>query len=190
MMNLKPWMKDLIWYVCLALVLVTLRVFVFTPVTVRGDSMNPSLVDGERMIVLKRSKIERADVVTFPAPDQPNKKYVKRVIGVPGDTIEFKDDKLLVNKKEVKEPYLNETKKLSEDDEIMLPKGFPVTKDFQMEEVSGQKKVPEGTFFVMGDNRQNSNDSRNPAVGFINESDLIGEAKFSFWPLSKFGTVK
>ncbi|MGO2083866.1 signal peptidase I [Vagococcus sp.] len=185
-MNAKPWIKDLLWYVGLIIVLILLKVFVFTSVIVSGDSMNPTLVDRERIISLKMTKIDRFDIVTFPAPDEPSKKYIKRVIGMPGDTIEYKDDQLYLNGKIYKEPYLDELKKGNDPD--LLPEGLPVTKDFTLEEVTGQTKVPEGHYFVMGDNRQNSKDSR--MIGFIDEATILGDVKFSFWPVSKWGLVK
>ena len=72
--------------------------------------MDPTLADGERVITLK-TEINRFDIITFPAPDEPDKNYIKRVIGLPGDTIAYKDDTLYINGKEVDEPYLDEFKK-------------------------------------------------------------------------------
>lgn len=185
-MNTKPWMKDVLWYVGLVIVLILLQVFVFTSVIVSGDSMNPTLVDRERVISLKQSKIKRFDIITFPAPDDPGKKYIKRVIGMPGDTIEFENDQLKINGKKYDEPYLKEVK--DDSGSPLLPEGLPMTKDFKMSEVTGSEKVPEGHFFVMGDNRQNSKDSR--MIGFIDEETVLGDVWISFWPINKMGLVK
>ncbi|MGX4685309.1 signal peptidase I [Vagococcus sp. JNUCC 83] len=183
----KPtWIKDLIWYVVLIIALVLLRVFVFTPVTVSGESMMPTLVDGERNIALKMGDTKRFDIVSLVAPDDPSKNYVKRVIGMPGDTVEYKDDVLYINGKKMDEPYLAEKKaelKQTNPDDLLTP-------DFSLESLTGEKTVPENSYFVMGDNRQNSKDSRFPEVGFIPKENIIGKSKIAFWPPSKWGMVK
>jgi len=185
-MTKTTWIKDLIWYAILIVALVLLRVFVFTPVTVSGESMMPTLVDGERNIALKMGDVKRFDIVSLVAPDDPSKNYVKRVIGLPGDTVEYKDDVLYINGKKYDEPYLKEKKaelKETNPDEDL-------TSDFTLETVLGQKTVPDDTYFVMGDNRQNSKDSRFSEVGFIPKENIIGKSKIAFWPPSKWGTVK
>lgn len=98
-MNIKEVGKSIIWFLILAVILVGLRHFVFTPVVVKGDSMDPTLIDGERVIALKNTDIKRFDIVTFPAPDDEGKNYIKRVIGLPGDIIEYKNDELYINNK-------------------------------------------------------------------------------------------
>ena len=98
-MNIKEAAKTIIYFLILAAILIGLRHFVFTPVVVKGDSMDPTLADGERVIALKNTEIKRFDIVTFPAPDDEGKNYIKRVIGLPGDTIEYKDDQLYINGK-------------------------------------------------------------------------------------------
>ncbi len=180
------WIKDLIWYVILIIALVLLRLYIFTPVTVSGESMIPTLVDGERNIALKVGDVKRFDIVSLIAPDDPSKNYVKRVIGMPGDTVEYKDDVLYINGKKYDEPYLEEKKAELKDirpDEVL-------TSDFSLESVLGQKTVPANTYFVMGDNRQNSKDSRFQEVGFIPKENIIGRSKVAFWPPSKWGLVK
>lgn len=180
------WIKDIIWYIGLIIILLLLRVYIFTPVTVSGQSMMPTLVDGERNIALKVGKLDRFDIVSLVAPDDPDKNYVKRIIGLPGDTIEYKQDTLYVNGKEMPEPYLDDYKgELHESDPSAL-----LTYDFTLEQVTGQQTVPEGSYFVMGDNRQNSKDSRVAEVGFIPADNMIGTSKLAFWPPSKWGFVK
>ncbi|WP_348923048.1 signal peptidase I [Enterococcus rotai] len=181
-MNLKSkeLLNTILFFVGLAVLLFLLRQFVFTPVVVKGHSMDPTLADGERVIALKNTEIKRFDIVTFPAPDEPKKSYIKRVIGLPGDTVEYKSDVLYINDKEVKEPYLDEFKSAVTD-------GSPLTLDFTLSEVTGEQKVPEGEYFVMGDNRRNSKDGR--MIGFINKKDISGDVKFVLWPLNRFGTI-
>ena len=152
-MNMKEIGKTVLWFLILGAILIGLRHFVFTPVVVKGDSMDPTLIDGERVIALKNTEIKRFDIVTFPAPDDPGKNYIKRVIGLPGDTIEYKNDELYINGKEYEEPYLDEFKGELEDDQ-------PLTSDFTLNDLFGAEKVPEGELFVLGDNRRISKDSR------------------------------
>ena len=171
----KELIKTVVFFACLALGLFLLRQFVFTPVVVRGHSMDPTLADGERVITLKNTEINRFDIITFPAPDEPDKNYIKRVIGLPGDTIAYKDDTLYINGKEVDEPYLDEFKKA-------LTDGQPLTGDFSLKE-----KVPADSYFVLGDNRRNSKDGR--VIGFIHKKDTLGEVKFVMWPFSRFGPI-
>ncbi|MGX7243460.1 signal peptidase I [Enterococcus quebecensis] len=176
----KELLHTVLFFIGLAVVLVLLREFVFTPVVVKGHSMDPTLADGERVIALKNTEINRFDIVTFPAPDEPKKSYIKRVIGLPGDTIEYKKDVLYINGKEVKEPYLDKFKSEVTD-------GLPLTYDFTLNEVTGEKKVPKGEYFVMGDNRRNSKDGR--MIGFISKDNISGDVKFVLWPLNRFGTI-
>ncbi|MCR2822848.1 signal peptidase I [Lederbergia panacisoli] len=155
------------------------RHFFFTPTTVFGESMSPTFHEHDRIVVSKTTKIERFDVIVFNAPDA-DKHYIKRVIGLPGDSIEVLDDVLYVNGKEIKEPYLLENKK-----DAPLSK---LTWDFTLKEITGKSSVPKGFYFVMGDNRLYSNDSR--SFGFVSADSVIGEAKFRFYPLQKIGIPK
>ncbi|MBX8939021.1 signal peptidase I [Enterococcus hulanensis] len=179
-MNIKEIGKSIIWFLILAVILIGLRHFVFTPVVVKGDSMDPTLIDGERVIALKNTEVKRFDIVTFPAPDDEGKNYIKRVIGLPGDTVEYKNDELYINGKKYDEPYLDEFKG-------ELTDGQPLTYDFSLNELTGTEKVPKGQLFVLGDNRRISKDSR--IIGMIQEKDIMADVKFVFWPLNRFGTV-
>lgn len=171
--ELWEWTKALLIAVILAAVI---RYFLFAPIVVDGLSMMPTLKDQDRMIVNKFSynigKPKRFDIIVFHAPEQ--KDYIKRVIGLPGDTIEYKDDTLYVNGKAYKEPYLDKYKKEVEDG--------PLTDPFTLEEKIGRKTVPEGELFVMGDNRRFSKDSRH--IGTISYDKIIGKTSFVYWPLN------
>ena len=129
--------------------------------------------------MMKLNDIERFDVVVFPAPggpitsDEPQSLYIKRVIGIPGDTVAYQDDQLILNGVQMNEPYL---------DDMRADVLGNFTSDFQLEEITGSATVPEGQVFVMGDNRRNSLDGR--AFGFIDAEDIIGEADYIYWPLS------
>ena len=160
-----------------------IRYFLFTPIVVDGDSMMPTLENGDRMIVNKFSyKIgepSRFDIVVFHAPEQ--KDYIKRVIGVPGDFVEYKDDQLYINGEAIDEPYLDAYK-------AQISEGN-LTGDFSLKDIDPSLDViPEGYVFVMGDNRRFSKDSRH--IGIVEQKEIIGNTSIIFWPLNEIEIVK
>lgn len=156
-----------------------IRTFLFSPTIVDGQSMMSTLHNGEFLIVNKFvyhiGEPKRGDIVIFHATEQ--KDYIKRVIGVAGDRIEMRDDQLYINGEPVDEPYLEEMKKYWYDIE-----GTVFTQDFVVE------SVPEGTVYVLGDNRRNSTDSR--IIGPIPIEKIVGRADLSIWPLSNIRFLK
>jgi signal peptidase I len=169
------WIKALV----IALVIVfTVRAFLFTPIIVDGASMNTTLQDQERMIVSKLGEPERFDIVVFHANEKQD--YIKRVIGLPGDKIEYKNDTLYVNGKAYKEPFLDKQKKNIKGN---------LTKPFKLKDtVVGQSTVPEGHLFVMGDNRRNSTDSRQ--IGAIPIEDVLGTTSIVFYPIKDIRIIE
>ena len=169
-------------YIIVALVIALLvRQFLFAPVSVDGESMMPTLKDGDRIVLNKFEKIDRFDIVVFPGPDDPSRLYIKRVIGLPGDEITIQDDILYINGKKVDEPYLDVFKAKLKENQLL-------TGDFTLMGKTGESKVPEGEYFVMGDNRSNSKDSR--IFGFVHADKIDGTAEFRIWPLTDFGFIK
>ena len=152
------------------------RQFLFAPTIVRGESMEPTFEDQNKVILSKTSGIQRFDMIVFNAPDS-DERYIKRVIGLPGDSIEVKDDVLYINGKVYEEPYLEGNKDTNWLDTL--------TGDFTLEELTGKATVPQHSLFVLGDNRLNSKDSR--IFGFISDDSVIGEVKFRFYPLKDIG---
>ncbi|MCR2820740.1 signal peptidase I [Lederbergia panacisoli] len=174
--ELWEWTKALLIAIGLAAVI---RYFLFAPIVVDGYSMMPTLHNGDRMIVNKLGKPERFDIIVFHAPEQ--KDYIKRVIGLPGDTVEYRDDTLYINGKPYAEPYLDSYKS-------QIVEG-PLTEDFTLEETPvGQKTVPKGELFVMGDNRRSSKDSRH--IGSISIKKVIGDTNMVYWPFKDIRYVK
>ncbi len=167
--------KKIVAYIVCLLILGCVHVFYAQSVLIQGDSMAPTLIHNERGVILKNSQLERFDIVTFPAPDESGNKYVKRIIGLPGDHIEFRMDQLYINGEKVLEPYLDKFKEELADDRFF-------TEDFIID------KVPEGHFFVMGDNRRISRDSR--SLGPIAKETLEGKVRFVYWPFSKLQSIK
>jgi len=174
--ELWEWTKALLIAIGLAAII---RYFLFAPIVVDGYSMMPTLHNGDRMIVNKLGKPKRFDIVVFHAPEQ--KDYIKRVIGLPGDTVEYRDDTLYINGKPYAEPYLDAYKS-------QILEG-PLTEDFTLEETPvGQKTVPEGELFVMGDNHRSSKDSRH--IGSIPIEKVIGDTNIVYWPFKDIRYVK
>ncbi|HHP8971182.1 TPA: signal peptidase I [Listeria monocytogenes] len=149
--------------------------FFFSLATIKGESMAPNFSSSDYIVLNKQySKVNRFDVIAFKSPDEPGQEYIKRVIGLPGDVIEYIDDQLFINGNMVEESYLDREKK-------KLGEGEIFTKDFSLEDLAGVKEVPKNKLFVLGDNRLYSRDSRN--FGFIDVKDIKGDVKFKIWPM-------
>ncbi len=187
-------------FILFVLVLGLSRLFLWQPVKVDGHSMDPTLADGERLIVLDHTKINRFDIVVAKkTEDGQTKEIVKRVIGMPGDTITYNDDTLYINGKEVDEKYLDEYKQAFDDDQLQdiyaynsLFQELAEKADAFTTDSDGNTeftvKVPKGEYYLMGDDRIVSKDSRE--VGTFPKSSIVGEVKFRFWPLSKIGFIE
>lgn len=167
--ELKTWFRDLIFALAVAVFIV---MFVVQPVKVEGTSMQPRLVDQERIFVnrfiYRFSEIHRGDVVVFWYPRDTAKSFIKRVIGLPGDLVEIRLGQVLVNGARIDEPYLRP--------------------EYRDRESFGRVIVPPGHYFVLGDHRNSSNDSRN--WGFVPRELIYGKAIFSYWPVSRIGLVE
>lgn len=161
--------KTLVGAAVLALLIMT---FVARAFTVDGPSMLPTLHDGERLMVDKLSyrfrEPQRGEIVVFRYPANPREHFIKRVIGLPGDVVEIRGGRVYVNGTALDEPYL----------------ATPTWGQF------GPVQVPPGRYFVLGDNRNNSEDSRYPQVGFVPRSYLEGRALWRFWPPSRVGLLR
>ena len=164
----KDWIISIVVAVVLAFLI---RQFIVELYIVDGPSMRPTLQSQERLVVNKfiysMRPPEKGEILVFRYPRDPSRDFIKRVIATPGDTIEIKDGRVYVNDQMLNEDYILE-KTRSE-----YPKAT----------------VPAGTVFVMGDNRNNSEDSRFADVGFVPYSLIKGKAMLVFWPLSQFKTL-
>jgi len=163
------WVRDLIISVAIAAFVI---IFIYQPVKVEGVSMMPSLDDQERIFVNKfvyrLEPIEREDVVVFRYPPDPAKSYIKRVIGVAGDRIRIDSGQVYVNDVPLQEDY--------------VPPAYADTRSYP------ESVVPDGYYFVLGDHRSMSSDSRE--FGPVNQSYIYGKAAFGYWPMDKVGRVR
>lgn len=176
------WVKALV----VALLLTFLvRTFLFIPIAVEGPSMEPNLVDRDHVIINKLnyqiSDPKRFDVVVFHATTE--KDYIKRVIGLPGETVDIIDEVLYINNEPIDEVHLDEALAL-------LGEGQKYTYDFSLTDdiPGGYEVIPDNHLLVLGDNRDNSTDSRR--LGLISYDELVGSAEFIYWPFNRIGIVK
>ncbi len=165
------WVKDLTLSALMALVVI---LFLYQPVKVEGTSMMPGLQDNQRVFINKFvyrfgfGDVERGDTVVFWFPGDPTKSYIKRIIGLPGDTVDVRAGVVYLNGTRLAEPYVPDEYR----DRISV----------------GPVRVPAGQFFVLGDHRSSSNDSRN--WGPVPKEAIYGRAVFAYWPLDRLGVVR
>lgn len=172
-------------YVAIILaVFAVIQRYLYAPVMVDGDSMEETLSDGDYLILNRVGEIERFDIIIFPleelnpslVPDNEEKLYVKRVIGLPGDSIEYQGDRLFLNGEEVEEEYLD----------YSFDYSFA---GFSLETLFGVQEVPEDHYFVLGDNRSIGGSLDSREFGFVDKDYVLGKVSFRYWPLSDFGKI-
>ena len=155
--------KGLIPYVLILVAVIFIRVYIVTPAFVSGTSMSPTLKDND-LVLLKKfdKKYKRFDIVVVRLPEE---NLIKRVIGLPGETLEYKDHVLYINGKKVDDKFAS------------------ITNDFSLEQSFNIYKIPDNCYFVMGDNRGSSLDSRR--LGCFTKDDIKGKVTFSLIPFKK-----
>ncbi|MFS5837232.1 signal peptidase I [Streptococcus agalactiae] len=196
---MKEFIKEWGVFILILSLFLLSRIFLWQFVKVDGHSMDPTLADKEQLVVLKQTKINRFDIVVANEEEGgQKKKIVKRVIGMPGDVIKYKNDTLTINNKKTEEPYLKEYTKLFKKDKLQEKYSYnPLFKDLAQSSTAfttdsnGSSEfttvVPKGHYYLVGDDRIVSKDSR--AVGSFKKSTIVGEVKFRFWPIRRFGTI-
>jgi signal peptidase I len=166
--ELRVWARDLLLGICFIVVII---IFLYQPVKVEGTSMAPLISDQERIfinkLVYRFEAISRGDVVVFWYPNDRTKSFIKRVVGLPGETVEIRQGRVYVNEKLIEEPYV-------------LP-AYLDSNSF------GPFRLPPRQYFVMGDHRDSSNDSR--MFGPVPAEYIYGKAVFAYWPMDHFGTL-
>ena len=166
---LSVWLRDLIISLAISAFII---IFLYQPVKVEGTSMMPSLDDQERIFVNKYvyrlESIQRGDIVVFRYPRDPSKSFIKRVIGLAGDRIRIESGEVFVNGEALEEDY--------------VPAAYADQRSY------GEMVVPPNSYFVLGDHRTMSNDSRD--FGPVNVGFIYGKAVFGYWPVDKMGRVR
>jgi signal peptidase I len=168
---IASWIRDLFISVILAILVI---LFLYQPVKVEGTSMMPALVDQERIFINKFvyrlgiGSIERGDMVVFWFPGDTTKSYIKRIIGVPGDTVEVDNGSVIVNGHRLEETY--------------------VVEEYRDRQSMSPFKVQPDEYFVLGDHRSSSNDSR--VWGTVPRRYIYGKAVFVYWPIEKMGLLR
>jgi signal peptidase I len=166
--ELRAWARDLVAALGLAMIII---VFFYQPVKVEGTSMAPLISDQERIFINKFvyrfEPIERGDVVVFWYPLDRSKSFIKRVVGLPGDLVDIREGRVYINGQPLEEPYVP-------------PRYFDYSG-------YGPARVPAGQYFVLGDHRISSNDSR--IFGTVPGSYIYGKAVFAYWPVTQFGSI-
>ena len=167
--EILDFLKTIIWFVLLFL---GLRMFVVEGFEIQGNSMEPTLMDNERLFVLKFvyrfEHVERGDVIVFRYPEDVSRRFIKRVIGLPGDTVSIRNGKVLVNGRVLEEPYIGER-------HIRARESLP------------EVTVPDDSYYVLGDHRSISSDSR--SGWFVPRRLIVGKAALRFWPLREFAVL-
>lgn len=168
----KPVMVEVLESIIIAVALaVIIRVFILAPFFIPSGSMIPTLMEGDRIIASKITyrftAPKRGDIIVFKYPVDNKTDYVKRLIGLGGETVELKNNRLYINGQMMPENY--------------LPQGVRLDN-------FGPEKVPEGEYFMMGDNRTNSSDSR--SWGTLPRKNIIGKALFTYWPLNRIHILR
>ncbi len=165
--KIVSFLKSLVPYVVILILVIVLKTYVITPIRVKGNSMYPTLEDKDIMILdiisYKLKGVKRFDIVVV---DQGDELIIKRVIGLPGDKIEYKYSELYVNGEPVTDPFATNNS---------------FTEDISI-------TIPEGEYYVLGDNRHNSLDSR--TFGTFNKKQILGKTDFIVYPFNRFGILK
>lgn len=173
--KIMSWLKRLF---VIAGIVVILRVFVFIPFEISGSSMSPTIKPKDALIMTRFGKIKRSDIVVFET--NTGERYIKRVIGLPGDQLYYKNDHLYINGHQVEEPYLATNQaKYKENGR----QNSPYTSDFTLQKLTGYTTIPAHYYFVMGDNRRFSKDSR--SFGLVNQQAMIGKVRCIYYPFSQ-----
>ena len=174
----NKFLNEIIPYIVIVIAVIIIRSYIVTPVIVRGDSMDYTLKDGQILFLSKISyrlhDIKRYDIIVI---NEEKDLIIKRVIGLPGDKVEYIDNKLYINNHKVKDDY-----------------GIGNTSDFTLEDICEinddrcNGKIPSGMYLALGDNREVSADSR--VKGLFSKNKILGKATLRIWPITKIGLVK
>lgn len=165
---MKKIIKELIPYILIFIVVFLIRTYIATPIIVVGSSMNPTLTDGQILLLNKFdynfNEIERYDIVVI---KKSKEEIIKRIIGLPGEYVEYKNNILYINNKKIESAY-----------------NF-MTEDFTLEDICECDEIPKDKYLVLGDNRGDSLDSRSKLLGLVDKKYIKGSTSISIFPMKK-----
>lgn len=202
---LKWWLEVIALTIVIWGVFFALNKYVFDNCTVSGISMQPTFENKDRVIAMRHAQLKRGEVVVVDAPDEPGALYIKRIIGMPGDRVVSKNNRIYINGKKINQPWLKAGRKMKDNGEDgFTGTHYTDTQNFtisslaktanykhyynrtQLKQMQRTNKVPKGTYFVMGDHRSVSKDSR--YIGTIKRNKIVGVVKWRYWPINKMQT--
>lgn len=199
------WLKTIIIMLLIFLAGYLLNTFVLSNNPISGDSMQPNFQNGQRVIAVRHAQIRRGDVVIIDAPDKPGEMYIKRVIGLPGEKLVSKNQQIYINGNKLSQPWLDQARRMTDHQKGFAGLKYSTTQNFDLKMLAKTDqfaentpvkdvdyilktgRIPKGTYFVMGDHRSISNDSR--YIGVIPKSKIVGVAKLRYWPLNKISII-
>lgn len=199
------WLKTIIIMLLIFLAGYLLNTFVLSNNPISGDSMQPNFQNGQRVIAVRHAQIRRGDVVIIDAPDKPGEMYIKRVIGLPGEKLVSKNQQIYINGNKLSQPWLDQARRMTDHQKGFAGLKYSTTQNFDLKMLAKTDqfaentpvkdvdyilktgRIPKGTYFVMGDHRSISNDSR--YIGVIPKSKIVGVAKLRYWPLNKINII-
>lgn len=169
--KMKRIVKEILSYVLIIVLVLLVKKYIFSPIKVNGDSMYPTLHNKDIMILNEigyyLNGLERFDIVVV---DTGKDKLIKRVIGLPGESVRYFENELYINEELVEEDF-----------------NHAITHNFEMREIN-ESVIPKGFYFVVGDNRGDSLDSR--TIGLVSKKQIMGKTNFVVFPFKRFGSVK
>ena len=171
---LRELLEDIEWILFVVIVVMVLQNYVIVNARIPSGSMETTIMTGDRVfgnrLAYRKEKPKRGDIVIFKYPDDESQLFVKRVIGMPGERVVIKDAKVYINGVLLAESYLKNSWVIDADDYVF--------------------EVPDHCYLVLGDNRNNSKDSRYWTNTYVKEDQLLGEAVFCYWPFKNFGKLE
>lgn len=172
-MQEKSWQRNMLeWVLVLAVAVIAalfLRNYVLEFLSVDGSTMMPTLINGERIITLKLGEVERYDIIVFSLPSDPRRIFVKRIIGLPGERISIEQGQVIIEGELIEEDYLG---------------------SYSLQQSMTEIIIPEDHYFVLGDNRAVSLDSRDKVMGTIPAENIRGRGVAVYWPLGRIRLIK
>lgn len=179
--EITEFLRDFMGYIITLVVIILIYTFVVSFQPIAGNSMTPNLMEGDIVVISKLSYLfsepKRNEIIVFKSND--GKRFVKRIIGLPGEKIDYLDGIIYINDESFKETVIGED---------VITNNFMFV-DICSKEKCSDSKIPKDYYLVLGDNREDSQDSRDPEIGLIKKNQLEGKVIFRIWPINELGKI-